>query len=144
MPIGDICWIYYPNSDGHEQAGGRPGLVIQDDSFASDSPLVLTIPITSAAATLSRYPAVVAVPATRENGLTKDSCALVFQLRAVDRRRVREQPIGVIELNVLDQIYQALGHLIGRISLTVADQPRPTQREFPRDIDPDTDEGSTI
>ncbi|MES2695731.1 MAG: type II toxin-antitoxin system PemK/MazF family toxin, partial [Verrucomicrobiota bacterium] len=45
--LGEIWRIDYPASGGREQAGLRPGLVLQDDAgFALRSPLVLTIPLT--------------------------------------------------------------------------------------------------
>jgi len=113
MPVGDIVWVEYPAANGHEQAGRRPSLVLQDDGFAMNSPLVITIPFTTAASTVARFPAVIPVVASGQNGLARDSFLLVFQIRAIDRRRVSE-PIGSIDHAVLSQVYLALDLLTGR------------------------------
>lgn len=114
MPPGDICFVDYPRANGHEQAGRRPSLVLQDDAYAHASPLVITIPFTTAALTLSRFPAVLPVPATPTNGLTANSFLLVFQVRAIDRRRVDAVPIGTLDPSILAQVYDALDRLTGR------------------------------
>jgi mRNA interferase MazF len=112
MNPGDVHWVELPPADGREQAGRRPAIVVQDDSFAGGSPLVLVVPLTSADAA-RRFPAVMAVAATSENGLSQDSFALVFQLRALDRRRFRER-LGAVEPDILASIYAALDQLMGR------------------------------
>lgn len=114
MPPGDICFVDYPRVNGHEQAGRRPSLVLQDDGFAGSSPLVVTIPFTTAARTLTRFPAVLPVPATATNGLAASSFLLVFQVRAIDRRRVDAVPIGTLDPATLSQVYDALDRLTGR------------------------------
>jgi len=109
---GDIHWVELPPANGHEQAGRRPAIVLQDDSYAAASPLLLVVPLTTAAA-VTRYPGVVAVPVTPENGLSQDSYALVFQFRALDRRRLRER-LGSVSADVLSAIHAALDRLLGR------------------------------
>lgn len=111
MPVGDIFWADLPPSDGYEQAGRRPVLIFQDDGYAGSLPTVLIVPISSSAASL-RFPGTVAIPATDANGLTYDSVLLVFQLRALDRRRLRSH-IGTAEAAVIAQAYQALDALTG-------------------------------
>jgi mRNA interferase MazF len=112
MTPGEVHWVELPPANGHEQAGRRPAIVLQDDTFAGASPLVLLVPLTTAAAA-QRYPGVVPVPATAENGLSQDSFALTFQLRALDRRRLRDR-LGVVAPDVLTAIHDALARLMGR------------------------------
>ena len=50
---------------------------------------------------------------TPENGLNQESVALVFQLRAIDRRRLQGR-IGVVNAQVLKAIFEELGKLTGR------------------------------
>ena len=50
---------------------------------------------------------------TTENGLRQVSVALVFQLRAIDRRRVEER-IGSVSREVLNEIFAELDKLTGR------------------------------
>jgi mRNA interferase MazF len=111
MPLGDILWADLPASDGHEQAARRPVLIFQDDGYAGSLPTTFIIPITSSQAAL-RFPGTVAIPATAANGLAYDSVLLVFQLRALDRKRLRS-PIGTAEAAVIAQVYQELDQLTG-------------------------------
>jgi mRNA interferase MazF len=113
MAIGDIHWIEYRSTGGHEQHGIRPGILLQDDAYAFESPLVVSIPITTAASTHRRFPAVVPIAMTPVNGLRQDSFALTFQIRAVDRRGIRER-IGTLEPSVVARILEALDQLLGR------------------------------
>lgn len=112
MQPGEVWQIDYPQTDGREQAGKRPALVLQHDGYARNSPLVLTIPFTTTTGT-TRFPAVIPVPTTAGNGLTADSFLLVFQIRATDRTRVRSL-LGVVEPAILAQVYEALDRLTGR------------------------------
>jgi mRNA-degrading endonuclease toxin of MazEF toxin-antitoxin module len=50
---------------------------------------------------------------TAENGLPQASVALVFQLRAIDRRRVQER-IGSVSGAVLHELFAELDKLTGR------------------------------
>lgn len=112
MAVGDIHWIEFPAANGHEQTGRRPAILLQDDEYAANSPLVLVVPLTGAPSA-SRFPGAVQVKAAPQNGLRQDSVALVFQLRAADRRRVREK-IGSAGQEVLAALYDALDRLTGR------------------------------
>jgi mRNA interferase MazF len=109
---GEVYWVELPSGDGREQAGRRPAIVLQDDTVAAASPMVLLVPLTSATAAL-RFPGTVPVLPTPENGLTRQSLALVFQLRAIDRRRVKEH-VGTVSRDILDGLYRELNRLTGR------------------------------
>jgi len=113
MAVGDIHWIEYPSIGGREQSGRRPAILIQDEQYGRRSPLILTVPLTTTASTLHRFPAVVPILPMAMNGLTRDSFALVFQLRAVDRGMLRER-IGVLEPAIMVRIFEALDRLLGR------------------------------
>lgn len=111
MQPGEVYWVDFPQRGGHEQAGRRPSIVLQDDSFAAKSPMVLVVPLTTRAG-VTRYPGVVFVPADATNGLTADSYALVFQFGATDRQRVGSK-LGDVSPSILAEIYQALDALTG-------------------------------
>jgi mRNA interferase MazF len=72
---------------GHEQAGQRPAIVVQDEPKLSGLSTVLVIPMTARTAAL-RFQGSVWVHRSPANGLSFDSIALVSQLRAIDRRRI--------------------------------------------------------
>ena len=112
MKPGEIYWVDLPPANGHEQAGRRPALILQDDAYAAASPLVLLIPLTTAPS-VQRFPGVVSIPAAPENDLQTDSFGLVFQLRAIDRRRIRER-LGSVAETVLAEIHAVLNRLFGR------------------------------
>ncbi len=107
----EVYWVQYPLANGHEQAGRRPSIILQDDTFALANPLVLAIPLTTSAG-ITRYPGVVFVPADAQNGLTVDSYAMVFQLRATDRRRFQNK-LGDVSASVLAELYRTLDLLTG-------------------------------
>jgi len=112
LSVGDIHWVELPAADGHEQRGRRPAVVLQDDAFAGSSPVVLVVPLTTAVGTL-RFSGTTLIQPTPENGLSRPSVALVFQLRAIDRRRLGER-IGRVGEKVLRAIFTELDKLTGR------------------------------
>jgi mRNA interferase MazF len=86
MTIGDIHWVQLPAANGHEQGGRRPAVILQNDAYAGRLPVVLVVPLTTARAAM-RFAGTTLIRPTAENGLQQASVALVFQLRAIDRRR---------------------------------------------------------
>jgi len=111
---GDIHWVELPAGEGHEQAGRRPAVIIQDDVYASPLPVVLVIPLTGALAA-TRFPGTLAIEPSPENGLRCTSVALAFQLRALDRQRLREK-IGTLTADTLTELFTTLDKLMGRTS----------------------------
>ena len=47
MSVGDIDWVDLPSANGHEQRGRRPAVVLQDDDYGGDLPVVLVVPLTT-------------------------------------------------------------------------------------------------
>jgi mRNA interferase MazF len=94
---------------GREQAGERPAIIIANDAFLSALPLVLVVPLTGEMAA-SRFVGTLVVEPNMNNGLTKPSIALVFQTRALDKRRFASR-MGVIESEALDRILALLDEL---------------------------------
>ncbi len=114
MSLGDISWVELPPVNGHEQAGRRPVILVQDEAYADQVPVVLAIPLTTARSSL-RFPGTLLIQPTVENGLREPSVALVFQLRAGDRGRLREC-IGTVSAEVLASLFEILDKLLGRHS----------------------------
>jgi mRNA interferase MazF len=112
VTLGAVHWVELPPSTGHEQSGRRPAIIVQDDAYAGRLPVVLTVPLTTATSTL-RFPGTLLVQPSDENGLQSPSVALVFQTRAVDRRRIGDQ-LGTVSAGVLVEIFAALDKLLGR------------------------------
>jgi mRNA interferase MazF len=112
MTPGDVVWINDPRLSGHEQSGRRPAVILQDDGFAHASPLLVLVPLTSQVAA-ARFPATIIVEPSAANGLSKRSVALVFQIRAADRRLVGDR-LGSAGAETLAAIHVALDRLLGR------------------------------
>ena len=116
MKPGDIHWVQLPTAGGREQQGRRPAIIVQDDRYGADLPVVLVVPLTTAGAA-SRFAGTVTVHPTPENGLRQESIALVFQMRAIDRRRLQER-IGNMDEQSLTAIFVELARLTGRVPHT--------------------------
>jgi mRNA interferase MazF len=114
MSRGETFWVELPPANGREQVGRRPSVIVQDETYAATSPLVIVVPLTGAVAA-SRFPGAVLVDPTPQNGLERPSVALVFQVRAIDRRRVNGK-IGALDTEALSRVFEALDRLTGRTS----------------------------
>ena len=111
MTIGEIHWVDLPVTGGREQAGRRLAIIIQNDGYAGSIPTVLVIPLSSAIAAL-RFPGTAPIKADKTSGLRTDSVALVFQLRSIDRGRIKEK-IGVVSESEVVEIRLELAKLLG-------------------------------
>jgi mRNA interferase MazF len=87
-------------------------VVFQDDDYGGDLPVVLVVPLTTARAAM-RFSGTTLIRPTAENGLRQASVALVFQLRAIDRRRIQER-IGAVSAEVLNAMFEELAKRTGR------------------------------
>ncbi len=112
MRRGEVWRVRLPFAPGHRQAGERPAVVIQEDSFNASLPTVLLVPFTGNQAA-SRFAGTLVVQPDGQNGLTSPSVALVFQLSALDRRDCLRR-LGVLDPSMLQQVFTLLDKLMGR------------------------------
>lgn len=96
---------------GHEQVGSRPALVIQADSTDTNLPTTMVIPMTGQVGA-TRFPYTLLIDPSPENGLTYPSVILIFQLRAIDKRRLGN-PVGRLEEHHMQSLEAEMKHLIG-------------------------------
>jgi mRNA interferase MazF len=82
MKRGEIWIVEFPFANGKEQRGRRPCLVLAE----TKTDIVIVVPFTSNLYAL-RFPYTVEIKKSKENGLEKDSVALVFHVQALDRKR---------------------------------------------------------
>src|SRR2546430_12379704 len=87
--VGDMHWVDLPAANGREQRGRRPAVVLQDDDYGGDLPVVLVAPLTTARAAM-RFAGTTLIYPTAENGLRQASVALVFLIRGLYPRRLLE------------------------------------------------------
>ena len=76
MTIGDVYWADLPTGAGHAQAGRRPVIIVQGARASTLLPTVLIVPLTTRLEAL-RFPGTVLVESNLDNGLRRDSAALV-------------------------------------------------------------------
>ena len=113
MARGDIVLINLPEliSAGHEQTGSRPALIVHDDSTSNMLSVIMIIPFTSNL-NAQKFPYTFIIQPSHQNGLYVESALLVFQLRAVDKRRIIRK-MGNLETETLEIVNQELKHLLG-------------------------------
>jgi mRNA interferase MazF len=112
MQRGEIWQVRIPFTPGHAQAGERPALLLQADTFTASLPTVLIVPFTGNTSA-TRFPGTLLVQPDAQNGLTTPSVALVFQVRALDKRDCVRK-LGALDSQSLDQILALLDQLTGR------------------------------
>lgn len=83
MKKGDICIIDLSLGTGHEQSGKRPAVLISD----TKTNIVIIVPITSNQEALRFQHTLIIVP-DKQNKLDQKSIAMIFQLRAIDKKRI--------------------------------------------------------
>jgi len=114
MARGDIVTVDLPvpsHQAGHEQVGRRPAIVVQTDVTDASLPTTMIVPLTSKLSAM-RFPYTFRVDPSPQNGLTRPSVLLVFQLRAIDRKRLGVN-IGCLEQHYMEQLESEIRHLLG-------------------------------
>jgi mRNA interferase MazF len=74
-------------TQGSEQAGVRPVVIVSRESINQNSPVVLAVPVTDATNKKRVYPSQVFLPAG-SGGLSLDSIALGEQVRSITKQRL--------------------------------------------------------
>lgn len=110
MDIGDVYTVEIPASNGHEQAGARPAIIVQAPQFGDRLPTVLIVPLTSRL-TAQSFPGTFLIQPDSDNNLNTTSVALVFQLRAIDKRRVKRR-LGRLGASDLSQVHDKIKALL--------------------------------
>jgi mRNA interferase MazF len=83
---GEIYWIDWERGKGSEQAGRRPGLIIQNDLGNQASPNVIVASLTTAPN--KAYPFLVLFKA-REAGLNRDGCVDLASIMTISKDRLQ-------------------------------------------------------
>lgn len=113
MAYGDVYFVEIPQhprgQQGKEQIGRRPAIAVQADT-SSQLPTLMVIPSTSNLSAL-RFPHAIEVAPSANNGFSKPSVLLVFQLRAIDRSRISKR-MGTLEEIYMDQIRDEIKKLL--------------------------------
>ncbi len=103
----EIYLAEIPKANGHEQSGFRPVILISKPI----SNISIILPLTSNLLAL-KFPFTIKVEPSILNGLTFISVILVFQIRAIDSKRLKKK-IGVLENNYVESIKKLLNNMLG-------------------------------
>ena len=97
---------------GSEQGKSRPVLIVSEDDVNSLLNVVNIIPITTRRPDRIIYPNEVLLPADK-NGLEKESIALCYQIRTIDKKRLSKKygqiSSAIIQKEVIDALCFQLG-----------------------------------
>ena len=105
VKYGDILWVQFDPSVGHEFQDKRPALVIQADRQIMKSNLVTVVPITSNKANKTSDDIV--VEPDSDNGLRHTSVIKVYDIVSCDYQRLIGR-IGVVSSELSEQVRQYL------------------------------------
>lgn len=94
---GDIVWINFSPTEGHEQAGHRPALVLSPAAYNGRSGLMLCCPITSK---IKPYPFVVPILGNDDVA----GAALADQPRTLDWRARKAKKKGRVSERTLREV----------------------------------------
>jgi len=87
---GDVYVARLNPTEGSEQAGERPVIVVSRDAINQFSPVVIVVPLTSRRKKAKVYPSQVVLE-VGEGGLKVESIALGEQVRAISKTRLVRQ-----------------------------------------------------
>ena len=91
----DICYCSLDPTQGSEQRGTRPVLVVSNDAVNHALPVCTVIPLSALKPGDKVYPTEVRIPAG-ETGLSVESVAMVQQIRTVSNIRL-QPPVGSLD-----------------------------------------------
>lgn len=110
MNAGDICLVEIPSSEGREQQGLRPAIIVQTSENIDRVPTILVVPFTTQVKA-ANFPFTFVVEPDSTNNLTSTSIALVFQLRAIDKKRLKSR-IGSLSSDDMQILKQHLENIL--------------------------------
>jgi mRNA interferase MazF len=93
MKQGEIWYADLNPTQGSEQAGRRPVVIVSGNLLNQHLPIVIVMPVTTKIKNYKGHPIIKPSP---ENGLTSESEMLIFHVRSVSKDRLKEK-LGNVE-----------------------------------------------
>ena len=108
---GEVWNVRFDPAVGAEIQKIRPAVVLSMDSVGR-LPLKIVVPITDWKPTYANFAWFVHLPATLDNGLTKESGADAFQVKSLAEARFLDK-LGELTISQLDDIAAAVAACVG-------------------------------
>jgi len=108
---GNVVIVELDPTQGSEQRGTRPCLVVQTDVGNANAPTTIVVPFTTSFGE-QLYPFEVLVPA-EECALREDSIALCSQIRTISIEHRISENLGSIPQERIDEVDTALEYSLG-------------------------------
>lgn len=109
---GEIYFVNLNPTQGREQAGQRPVLVLSINAI-NHLPLVVTVIVGTKGDNIARdYPTNVRISGA-ESGLPHETVLLGFQLRSLDANRFPLQAAGRLSVATLERVEHAVRYCLG-------------------------------
>ena len=106
MKKSEIWLIELPSINGREQKGTRPAIIMSE----AEASIAIVIPFTSNIQAL-RFLNTIEVKPSKQNGLADISVALIFHIRAIDKKRMIRK-IGVLEEPIIREANEMLRKML--------------------------------
>src|SRR5918993_3498467 len=88
MKQGEVWYAELSPTQGSEQAGRRPVVIVSGNLLNQHLPIVIVVPVTTKIKNYKGNPIIKPSPA---NGLTSESEMLIFHIRSVSKDRLKEK-----------------------------------------------------
>ena len=109
---GEIYFVDLNPTQGREQSGHRPVLVLSIDSI-NKLPLVVTVVVGTKGENIPRdFPTNIRI-SPKESGLPMETVFLCFQIRSIDSSRFPQYPAGKIYGTTLEKVEKIVRHCLG-------------------------------
>lgn len=109
---GEIYFVNLDPSQGREQAGKRPVLVISTNEI-NQLPLVVTVVTGTKGTNIPKdYQNNVRVAAS-ESGLSVETVFMCFQIRSLDAKRFPNKPAGQLSDEKMQEVEDAVRYCLG-------------------------------
>ena len=105
---GDVVWAELDPTQGHEQSGRRPVVVLSQDVFNERSGTVIACALTSQEPRAG-FPLTLELAGT---SLPKRSWVKISQIRTLSVKRLGKK-LGRISVEELDQVVEGLNEIVG-------------------------------
>jgi len=114
MKFGDIVTVDLPRpatGSSREQIGSRPAIIFHADAARLNLSTLVIVPLTSSRSGMHFQGSFLVHPSAA-NGLSDESVVLVHQIRAIDKKRIKEK-LGRLAEEDLEKLRAEIKAILG-------------------------------